>query len=103
MQIISAEQPGPNRVVVGEPFVIELDEAPTTGYKWELETGPAFMQVLGDKFEVSASPGIGGGGKRSFILHISKPGKYTLKATLRRPWEGPARYIKQHLIIIHAK
>lgn len=70
-----------------QKFSIELDENPTTGYRWEL-TSPegSPVEVQADTYSAKAGGALGSGGKRHFDLAIKDKGNYPLGFVLVRSW-----------------
>lgn len=75
--------------------VVDLDENPSTGYRWEIVNIPSRLTVTstfslptprGDRPEKGAVL-IGGGGARRFIFE-GPPGVYAVKLVRRRPWDA---------------
>jgi inhibitor of cysteine peptidase len=75
-------------VPIGQRFRIELEENPTTGYKW---TVPEFDQTClaleMDEYTPAKTSGIGGGGIRQFVFAIKSACRVTLRMVNKRPWE----------------
>lgn len=77
-------------LAVGETFDVALEENPTTGYRWSVETSPPDALVLdGDEFS-AAGAGIGAGGQRRFRFRAARAGTFTLSCRNARPWEPAA-------------
>ncbi|HWZ16073.1 MAG TPA: protease inhibitor I42 family protein [Mucilaginibacter sp.] len=103
MQIITAKQSNNLTVKVAEPFIIELDETPTSGYQWQFEALDDAISLMESKYLLNQESGIGGGGKRTFRLRINKTGEFELKVNLIQPWVGLSSAVKKHSFIIHTK
>ena len=101
MQILDASQDGEHKVQVGIPFRIELDEIPTSGYRWHVESTPELAQRLEDAYQPHADSAVGGGGKRSFVMQIDHPRIHTLVFRLHQPWADPSSAVKKHIMIIN--
>jgi predicted secreted protein len=83
-----------------ETFGMELEESPTTGYRWHLEPeDPDAIQVLASDFRPSGS-GVGAAGRRSFQIKVTKAGDYHLKCLLQRAWD-PANPVRSHTFRLH--
>lgn len=72
----------------GQPFIIEMYENVTTGYSWELEL-PVNITLITD---ASTAPRrqdrvVGAGGVHTFVLKGSRPGRGTIRAIHKHPWE----------------
>jgi len=83
------------KVTTGEPFDVELDAAPSTGYTWELETIPVGMQMLGKDFRQPQDALIGDGGTQVFHLKTESPGRFELSFALKRRWETTPIQVQQ--------
>lgn len=73
---------------VGDTFVVNIDESPTTGFRWEhqpIESG--ILDLAGDSFELAAEPMVGSGGTRQFSFVARSAGQATIALQLRRSWE----------------
>ena len=67
-------------VNVGQEFIVELDENPTTGYRWQEEFDNSFLELVEHKYEPASEPKegkppmLGAGGTRSFHFKALKKG-----------------------------
>jgi predicted secreted protein len=71
---------------------ISLPETPTSGYRWNLESTSGGVSMIGDDFSVSqndsgAKRKLGGGGVRTFHVHVDAAGVYDLRFVRKRAWE----------------
>jgi inhibitor of cysteine peptidase len=71
---------------VGEPFVIELESNPTTGYEWQLQVDPNKVEIINRKYQSSGS-GIGAGGSEQITLRPISSGDTSIRALYKRNWE----------------
>jgi len=70
-----------------EPFVIELDANPTTGYSWTYFYSDG-LHVESEYVPDPAGVGLcGAGGKQVITLTADEPGTYHFKAEYKRSWE----------------
>jgi len=78
-------------MAVGARFSIELDENPTTGYRW---SAPAFdekyLVLEADEYAPAAGAAIGGGGVRRFVFAVKSAGRTAIRLENKRPWERDA-------------
>jgi len=84
-------RPGPSSTQVAEPdgsACIALPESPTTGYRWELEDPGQDVHVERSDFVSSAPALAGGGGTRTFHVHLRGLPALELAFVLRRAWES---------------
>src|SRR5262245_13392084 len=76
---------------LGDRLVLQLEENPTTGYRWALEPFDEEVLSLDDvAYAPAREGGLGGGGQRAWTFSARKPGTATLQLKLWRPWEGDA-------------
>lgn len=72
----------------GDAITVELDEIPTSGYRWELDAyDPSVLEPDGDDFSPATDGTLGGGGTRRFRLKVVGSGTSQLKFVRRRAWE----------------
>lgn len=73
----------------GDQIEIDLDETPTAGYNWEVESIENInCKLLTSDYKVYESAGIGGGGIRSMIFHVENSGNCTIKLKNWQRWSG---------------
>lgn len=82
-------------VKVSEPFAVQLEENPTTGYVWEIEECGDALELMESSFERPQYVSDGAGGKRIFKFIASKEGDNRLKFKLYREWEGQGSIVKR--------
>ena len=71
----------------GDTVVVALDETPTSGYRWAVDSfEPAVLAVAGDEFTPSSSA-LGGGGVRRFRFDVVGAGPSRIRLVLRRSWD----------------
>ena len=90
---IRLKEQGSVSLPVGEEVRIEVEENPTTGFRWELEAEPSnAVDVLKSTFNRQLS-GVGASGSRVWVVRLTRPAHVLLQAHLRRPWQrtGPAQ------------
>ena len=89
-------------VATKKPFAVLLEENPTTGYRWHLETDPG-IRVISSDYEAAAGIGVGGGGTRRFVLTAEKPGEWQVRAKLWRQWLGDASITRRFELAVRAR
>jgi inhibitor of cysteine peptidase len=78
-------------LTVGTRFSIELEENPTTGYKWSTpEFDEKSLALEADDYTLAKGAAIGGGGTRKFGFVVKSTGRTTIRLVYRRPWERDA-------------
>jgi inhibitor of cysteine peptidase len=81
------------RVPPGTRIAIRLDENPTTGFRWTLQSIVSPILDLEYDDYTTTTTGIGGGGTRIFHFVSDAPGTQTILLNLMRPWEGEAKAV----------
>ena len=73
----------------GAKITVELDENPTTGFKWVAgNVDEVFIVPEGDVFLIGDQTGVGAGGVRQFFFRAKGAGHSTLSFLQKHPWEG---------------
>ena len=72
---------------VGKTFTISLESNPTTGYSWQAEFDPEYLELVNTGF-VTDSSLIGAGGVESFEFLALKQGQVEVTMIYKRPWEN---------------
>ncbi len=70
----------------GGRFVVELDEAAGTGYRWTPVALPPEIRLEGAEV-TPGEPALGGARRRVFRFAASQAGRYQIDFELKRPWE----------------
>jgi len=83
---------------VGEEVRLELDENPTTGFRWLVESECPEVEVASD-FDAPSTSALGAGGRRTFKFRVRRPGRYEVTLNHRQPWE-PLHNINQQKKVI---
>jgi inhibitor of cysteine peptidase len=74
---------------VGQVFLIQLDENPTTGYRWDVcEIDPDLIERTEDQYSQNLGSETGGGGVRIFKFTAKKTGQSQIQLKHWRSWEG---------------
>jgi len=72
----------------GDAITVELDEIPTSGYRWELDGyDPSVLEPDDDDFSPATVGTLGGGGTHRFRLRVVGSGTSQLKFVRRRAWD----------------
>jgi predicted secreted protein len=90
------------RARLNEPFTIELNSNPTTGYKWYADYDYHLLNLDEEKYEKEASERIGAGGRSIFTFKPLKPGKTAISLVYRRPWENIVADVRTYHVEINA-
>jgi inhibitor of cysteine peptidase len=74
---------------MGDTIAVQLDENPTTGFRWAPEQdNPDVLAPQPSEYTQAPGTGVGGGGRKRFVFEASKPGTCRLAFKLWREWEG---------------
>ncbi len=85
---------------LNQPFTINLDENPSTGYTWQVQVTPG-LKIVQDTYSHQCKEGIlGCGGVRTFILAGIQKGIQTFSAEYKREWETDPIYNRIYKIEI---
>jgi len=88
---LTAADQGVRDAAVGQNILLQLEETPSTGYRWALEASlPEAIEVLATPWAAPAGSGIGATGRREFHLRTKAPGEIRLSLKLWREWQGEA-------------
>jgi len=72
----------------GEVIEVQLEENPTTGYIWKIQSiNDKHLHLIEDKFE-KADNGVGSGGIKTFRLENISEGSSELQIVLSNSWEN---------------
>lgn len=86
------------RVGMGALLTIQLQENPTTGYRWIVERSSG-LAFIGDQFHMSSkSPGASG--TREFQFRVTARGFHDLTLVNRRDWESESSAIGRFAVRI---
>jgi len=80
-------------VKAGEPFSVELENNATTGYKWQLKSDDAAIEILSQNYSITQPVIPGKPGKTIFTLRINTRGTYHVDFILKRAWEDEDKAI----------
>ncbi len=86
-------------VEVGETFALALAGNPTTGYTWQLEMDPHYLELLDQAFEPTGA-GVGTGGHEVFQIRALATGECEIRGEYRRAWETGAREARRIRVAI---
>lgn len=73
----------------GDELRISLDENPTTGFAWAVESlGEPACDVVDDHFESGSASAVGSGGVHRWRLKAKEKGEGKIALGYRRSWES---------------
>lgn len=74
---------------VGGTFTVSLDENPTTGFQWAIDSNSGdLVKLQASEYVPAAGSGVGGGGQRILTFKGQRAGNGQLKLKLWREWQG---------------
>jgi len=96
INLTKADQGRTVEVPRGTVLVIQLEENPTTGYRWAVEQADTErLELLNADYAMAADTGVGGGGGRTFAFRAVRGGTTPLRLKHWRAWEGDASIIER--------
>ena len=98
MTHVYTKQDSEIEAVLGEPFIIELEANPTTGYEWEADLDEAKVELV--ERQLAHDEGVGAGGIERFTLRPLGIGETAIVLRQQRPWESGAR--ERFVFQVHA-
>ena len=85
----------------GDVILVSLQETPTTGYRWAVDTiDETILELQNEGFRMAPKAGIGGGGTRTFRFQAITKGSVNLKLKLWREWLGDASITERYSLTI---
>ena len=81
------------KLAVGQQAPIELEENPSTGYRWAIDTqASSNLSILriddrGFSQKADGKPLVGAPGVHRWSVEATSPGKASITFVYRRPWE----------------
>ena len=85
VKIPDESQPGVK--LLGQPFILEFHDNPSTGYSWKLQVTPG-IKIIRDSHSNRCQEGITGcGGIRTYVLEGTEKGRHEVIAIHGRPWD----------------
>jgi inhibitor of cysteine peptidase len=90
-------------VRVGDSISVQLPENPTTGYSWAFATVDDMLLEVGSPTYRGESPGVGGGGVKTWTLKARAPGKTRVELKRWRPWEGDQSVVERFTVTLDIK
>jgi inhibitor of cysteine peptidase len=88
IELDAANADGSQAANVGDQLVLDLDETPTSGYRWAVDDFDEAILALLDDWFVPPEPGLlGAPGHHRFRFAVVGPGAATLNLVCRRSWD----------------
>ena len=84
----------------GEVVTVRLNENPSTGYKWAIESAGG-LEPVGDDF-ARGGAALGSGGERVFKFRTPRAGSYQLRLKHWRDFEGDSSITERFEVTIVA-
>lgn len=95
LTLTESDQGGSHAVGAGQDVTIQLNENPTTGYRWSLDVEPAGAVDVADSGYTPEGAAPGAAGKREFHLRTKAPGTIHLHLKLGRAWQGEGSVVQR--------
>ncbi|QDQ29072.1 protease inhibitor I42 family protein [Chitinimonas arctica] len=94
-----ADDGGVRQLPKERAFALELDETPTTGYRWHLEFSERLM-LLSSELALADLHPPGAGGRRRWVFQPQGSGEFFIQAKLWREWLGDASVISRYRLTV---
>jgi inhibitor of cysteine peptidase len=89
-------------VQVGQKVILRLNENPTTGFRWAVDTGNnEIIELHSSEYIRAPGSAVGGGGQRVFVFEAKRSGSVRLLLKLWREWEGDKSIASRFDVSIH--
>ena len=86
-QETALDMPESTVIEVGKTFSVSLESNPTTGYSWQAEFDPKYLQLISKEFVIDSKL-VGAGGVEKYKFLALKQGQVEVTMTYKRPWEN---------------
>ncbi|KUJ68052.1 hypothetical protein ACZ90_22685 [Streptomyces albus subsp. albus] len=73
-----------------DAFDVDFTDIPSSGYLWQAVDPPDGLTLLSEGYADKEPEGIGVPRHWVFTFRAERPGDFTLRFALRRPWEAAA-------------
>jgi inhibitor of cysteine peptidase len=84
----------------GDRVTVSLDENPTTGYRWAIQTMTApLLELESSDYAPPSGSAVGTGGMRRMVFAIRQAGMARLELKLWREWEGDTSVVERYAVI----
>jgi inhibitor of cysteine peptidase len=80
---------------INEEFFIMLAANPTTGYEWQVDTDPEYVELKKREYSPSQPELLGSGGQETFAFLALKSGETEIVFSYLRPWEEGVEPIEE--------
>jgi inhibitor of cysteine peptidase len=89
-------------VPLGGKVILQLNETPSTGFRWAVDTGDnEIIELHGSDYIQAPGSAVGGGGQHVFVFEAKRSGSVRLLLKLRREWEGDKSIAARFEVTIH--
>jgi predicted secreted protein len=86
---ISADSNSSIAVHKGDTIEIQLEETPTAGYSWEVDSmNSNIFELQSSDYKLYDEAGIGGGGMRTMLFLVKNSGNGNIKLKNTQRWSG---------------
>jgi inhibitor of cysteine peptidase len=87
----------------GDTVNVQVDENPTTGYRWAVDNDGGKILSLQNSDYASVGGGIGGGGQRTFSFKANRAGTSHIQLKHWRDWQGDSSIIDHFDVTVRVK
>lgn len=73
----------------GDIIEVQLDETPTAGYTWEIDSlDNTILELQSSDYKLYEGAGVGGGGMRTMLFLVKNTGNGKIKLKNAQRWSG---------------
>ena len=73
----------------GDTIEVQLDETPTAGYSWEIDSLDSnILELQASDYKLYEGAGVGGGGMRTMLFLVKNVGNGKIKLKNSQRWSG---------------
>ena len=74
----------------GDAVVVEVPEAPSSGYLWQVAQLSSGLALVREEYRPDHGDALGGRGTHRFLFRVDAAGRREVRLELRRPWQPGA-------------
>lgn len=87
--------------MVGDELEVDLEENPSTGYRWTISEVVDGLGLLGDDYDPAENFMVGTGGTRRFLFRAETEGRQEQHLALSRAWLTDAEPLRTATLVVY--
>jgi inhibitor of cysteine peptidase len=97
------EAAGSVKAPSGEQIRVTVDENPTTGYQWKIETLTGPLSLVSSDFDAAPDGRPGRGGTRTIVVHADRRGTGELRICYERSWQAGSTESERRTLTVNVE